>query len=227
MKIHNTSEFDLKNSMHSFNSLKSKISYELNDTVRYETTKVFYEQYPEDSIPFVKDMLITDFNYNFRILEFSKARRYSINDLLNSIIIRSRDKTQMANDIINNNLIKFALSWKDFSTSFDIFYDLHLGAFILFHKDMETVVYLCSRASDPFQHIQESKEILLSKLSVLKDGSRKVLMLMVGLLIKLLDVQKKELILTFLNVEKGNGLPQYKLSSNSHEIIIYFGVLSR
>ena len=178
MTIHNKLKFDLKNSMHSFNSLKSAISNELNDAVRYEMTKIFYEKYPEDSIPFVKDMLITDFNYNYRILEFSKARRYNVNDLLNSIIIRSRDKAQMANDIINNNLILFALSWKDFLPRFDIFYDLHLGAFVLFHKGTETVAYLCTRVGDPFQHIQESKEIPLLKSYGVKDVSRKVLLLM-------------------------------------------------
>ena len=227
MTTHKKLKFDLKNSTYSFDSLKSAISNELNDAIRYERTKIFYEKYPEESIQFVKDMLITDFNYNFRILEFSNARRYSVNDLLNSIIIRSHDKAQMANYIINNNLIRFALSWKDFSPRFAIFYDLHLGAFILFHKDTETVVYLCSRAGDPFHYIQESKEIPLSKSYGLKEISRKVLLLMVGLLKKLLDVQKKELVLTILTIVEGNGLPQYKLSSYSHEIIIYFGALSK
>jgi hypothetical protein len=227
MKIHNKSKLDLKNSMHTFDSLKREISTELNDAIRYERTKIFYEKYPDNSISFIKDMLITDFNYNFRILEFSKVKRYSVNDLLNSIIIRSRDKAQMANDIINNNLIWFALSWKDFSIKFAIFYDLHLGAFILFHKGTETVVYLCSRAADPFQHIQGSKEITLSKSYRLNKISRKSLLLMVDLLNKLLNVQKKELMLTFLNTEKGHGLPQYKLASPLQEIIIYFGTLSK
>lgn len=94
------------------------IQRELNDAVRYEATKILYEKYPEESIPFIKDVLMRDFNYNFRILEFSKGKRYNVNDLLNSMIIRSHDKAQMASGIINNNLVQFALSWKDFSTVF-------------------------------------------------------------------------------------------------------------
>jgi hypothetical protein len=227
MSIRKKSKVYLKDTMHSFGSLKEQILRELNDIVRYEATKILYEKYPEESLPFIKDVLMRDFNYNFRIIEFSKGRRYNVNDLLNSMIIRSHEKAQMAKDIINNNLIHFALSWKDFSTDFNIFYDLNLRAFILFHMGTETVAFLCSRSSDPFYFIQESKEISISKSFHIKDLSKKAIRPLTRLLKSLLSINKKELILSFLNSEKKNRLPRYKLFSNSHEVILYFGGLEK
>jgi len=227
MSIRKKSKSYFRNNRYSFETLKEVILTELNDEVRYEATKVLYEKYPEESITLIKDILMRDFNYNFRILKFSKGRRYNVNDLLNSMIIRSLDKAQMANDIINNNLVQFALSWKDFSTVFNIFYDLHLGIFILFHKGTETVAYLCARASDPFHFIQDSKEISLSKPFHLKEVSKKALRPLIGLLKNLLSIHKSELTLTILNTERDIGLPHYKLSSNAHEAIFYFGGLHK
>jgi len=225
MSILKRSKIFLNDTNHSFKALKDIILKELNDTIRYETTKVLYEKFPEESLPFIKDVLSRDFNYNFPILEFSKGRRYNINDLLNSIIIRSHDKAQMANDIINNNLIQFALSWKEFATDFNIFYDLYLGTFILFHKGAKAVAYLCTRACDPFHFIQISKEIPFSKLFHSTDISKKTLNPMVGLLKDLLSIHKKQLILFALDTEKEKGLPQYKLISNEYDVILYFGGL--
>jgi len=225
MSIHNKLKHYLENSIYSFETLKEVILRELNDTVRYEATKVLYEKYPKESIPLIKDVLMRDFNYNFRILEFSKGRRYNVNDLLNSMIIRNHDKAQMASTIINNNLVPFALSWKDFSADFHIFYDLHLGVFILFHKGTETVAYLCSRANDPFHFIKESNVFFLSKLYLLKQVSKKALRPLIRLLGNLLSIHKKELTLAILDLKKKSGLPQYKLSSNDHEILLYFGCL--
>lgn len=227
MSIRKKSKSYLRNNRYSFETLKEVILTELNDEVRYEATKVIYEKYPEESITLIREILMRDFNYNFRILEFSKGRRYNVNDLLNSMIIRSQDKAQMANDIINNNMVQFALSWKYFSRAFNIFYDLHLGAFILFHKGTKTVSYLCTRASDPFHFIQESKDLSLSKHYHLKEVSKKTLRPMIRLLKSLLYIQKRELALTIVNIEKDNGLPQYKLSSNAHEVILYFGGLNK
>lgn len=227
MSIRKKSKSYFRNNRHSFETLKEVILTELNDEVRYEATKVIYEKYPEESITFIRDILMRDFNYNYRILEFSKGRRYNVNDLLNSMIIRSQDKAQMANDIINNNMVQFALSWKDFSRVFNIFYDLHLGAFILFHKGTKTVSYLCTRANDPFHFIQEAKVLSLSKPYHLKEVSKKTLRPMIRLLKSLLYIQKRELALTILNTEKENGLPHYKLSSNAHEVILCFGGLNK
>ena len=217
-------KFHQKYAPNTFNSLKKKILNELNDAIRYELTKILYEKYPEESLPLIKDILMRDFNYNFQIVEFSIAKRYSVNDLLNSMIIRSHDKAQMTNNIINNNLIMFALSWKDFATNFDILYDLHLGVFILLHKGTKIIAYLCSRANDPFHFMQESHEISLLKSYTLNHISRKEFHQIVKLFKTLLNLQKKEIVLTELYKEKGNALPEYKLSSNSQHIILYFGV---
>ncbi|MFX1337987.1 MAG: hypothetical protein ACFFDK_05220 [Promethearchaeota archaeon] len=227
MSVLKKSKILLSDCMKSFESLKKVILTELNDTVRYEATKVLYEKFPEESLSFIKDVLIRDFNYNFRIFEFSEGRRYNVNDLLNSMIIRSHDKAQMANDIINNNLIQFALSWKDFTRAFNIFYDLHLGAFILFHNHTEIVAYLCTRACDPFHFIHKFKDISFSKSLHLTGVSKKAIRSMVKLLKDLLSIHKRDLILSVLYTQTENTLPKYKLSSKDHDVILYFGGLDK
>lgn len=89
------------------------------------------------------------------------------------------------------------------------------------------MAYLCTRARDPFDFIQESKQVSLSKPFHLKEVSKKTIHALIGLLKSLLSIQKGKLTLTILNTERENGLPRFKLSNNAHEVILYFGGLTK
>ena len=59
----------------------------------------------------------------------------------------------MVADVINNKFIEFALSWKDYLDTINVFYDLNLKCFIVNFKQSNEFVYLCRRATDPFHDI--------------------------------------------------------------------------
>ncbi len=223
MVIQNKSEVYKKIKYISFESLKEQIFKELNDEIRYKATKILYNSNPEKCNQFIKEILMRDLNYNFRIINFSKDKRYNINDLLDSIIARDYHRRQMVHNIINNNLVRFALSWKDYQKDFHIFYDIYLNCFVLFHKTSEGLAFLCSRANDSFHSIRTSQCISLLDADHLKDISEMTLQSIIDLLEDLLSIQKTELILAKLNTVQTIGLPKYKLISRNHEFIIYFG----
>ena len=89
----------------SFESLKELIFTELNDEIRYKVTKILYNTYPKKSISVIKEVLMRDLNYNYRMINFSRDKRYNINDLLDTIIAKDCHRRQMVHDIINNNLV--------------------------------------------------------------------------------------------------------------------------
>ncbi|TFG04742.1 MAG: hypothetical protein EU539_10260 [Promethearchaeota archaeon] len=126
---------------------------ESNDTIRYLLINYMYSLYPEKSIPFIKYLLVNDFNYHFSILNFSQAKNYNTNELLNTLITKKIDREQMVKDLIKTNLLKFALSWKDHKTHFRIFYDIHLKCFLLQERTTGYMAYFCANACDPFYYL--------------------------------------------------------------------------
>ena len=206
-----------------FETLKEIILSEMSEEIRYHLIKILYYNFPERSLPFLKQVLMTDYNYNFRIIDFSEDKRYNMNDILNFIIIKKYHRKQMLNDIINNNLVRFAISWKEYAKFFNVFYDLSLKCFILFSKEIEFFIYFCSRVNDPFDFVPIQNLISISKVKPLNKIQGKIFRVVIKFLKEFLDIQKKDLNIVVMQKEIDETLPKFKIFSEKHEFFVYIG----
>ncbi|TFG30173.1 MAG: HEAT repeat domain-containing protein [Promethearchaeota archaeon] len=205
-----------------FEVLKELILTEMNDDIRYHLIKILHNNYPEKSLSFLKQLLITDYNYDFRIIDFSEDKRYNMNDLLNFIIIKKYHRKKMIKDIINNNLLRFAVSWKDYAKTFFIFYDLCLRCFVLCDKKTNVLIYLCSRVNDPFDFTSVKKYIIISNIKLLNGIQLKILEEIKKFLKKFLKDREKNLNLVIMQIENNENLPKFKVFNDKYEFILYF-----
>ena len=206
-----------------FEALKQIIISEMSEEIRYHLIKILYNNFPEKSLPFLKQVLMTDYNYNFRIIDFSEDKRYNMNDVLNFIINKKYHRKQMLSDIINNNLIRFAISWKEYAKYFNVFYDLSLKSFVLFSKEIDFFLYFCSRANDPFDFGPNQKIISFSKVKFLNKIQRKKFRVVLIFLKEFLNIQERDLNLVVIQKKNDEILPKFKVFSDNHEFFVYFG----
>ena len=145
-----------------------------------------------------------------------------MNDILNFIIIKKYQRKEMVKDIINNNLLQFAVSWKDYTKNFFIFYDLCLRCFVLCEKKTNVLIYLCSRVNDPFDFTSVKKDILISNINLLNGIQIKILENIKKFFKKLLNVHEKDLDLVIMQTENNENFPKFKVFSDKYEFITYF-----
>ncbi|MFX1259973.1 MAG: hypothetical protein ACFFAN_19160, partial [Promethearchaeota archaeon] len=132
-----------------FDYLEQVALTDTNHELRYIATKIIYKNFPEKSRPLIKRLLTNDLNYNFDIINTSKPERYNFNELVNWGIKNMRNREEMVEGIANNDLLDFALSWKEYSNNFKIFYSINLKCFVLHLKNTNIIAYLCRKATDP------------------------------------------------------------------------------
>lgn len=220
LKTHKLAQFKFNN-QNFFENLKKHILAEINDEIRYNLIKVLYHHFPERSSLFLIKVLMIDYNYNFNTINFSEDLRYNVNDILNNIIINKKHKKQMVDDIVNNNLIQFAISWKDYKIYFNIFYDLNLKCFILFSKEVNSFIYFCSRLNDPFDFISFHKILTISDISFKYFKSLKILNIAVQFLKRFLNLQERDIKLAISKTENSVGTPNFKIFCDRYDFVIY------
>jgi len=203
-----------------FTFLEDLALMDRNDKIRYITTKIIYKNYPDKSMNLIKWLLIHDSNYNFPIINFLESKRHNFNDMMNNCIENLQNREKMVADIINNKFLEFALSWKDYLDTINMFYDLNLKCFIINFKQSNDFVYLCRRATDPFHGfpIQVAPTTLKLYRSV---RMPKNLRTITRFLKKFLCVKEEDLKIAILKRGRYNELPKFKIYSNSNEFISY------
>ena len=69
-----------------FELLENIMLYSKSEKTRYLTAQILYENFFEKSKSSLKNTLLRDLNYRFRVLNYSPSKRYNINDILNSCV---------------------------------------------------------------------------------------------------------------------------------------------
>ena len=187
--------------------------------IRYETGKVLKNCFSINKDKLFKWLLIHDSNYNFRINDFTtfSPERYNFNDLINNSFERYQNREKAALTLIDSELITFALSWKDYSDFFEIKYDVNLNCFMLYQRQLDLLIYVCEKFSDPFSELKYNEYVSLRDYMDKHGIMQKIIPYINGILESDEDALHVEII--FQNSQ--NLFPKARIQNSRKPLLIY------
>ena len=202
-----------------FSFFENIILTEKSSVVRYHVVKLLLEFFPQKGLALIEWVLTHDSNYRFPISNFSmnSKHRHNFNDIVNYSAEKYHIRKDAVKSIIAGELLPVALSWKDFKSTFSIYYDLSLNSFLFYHQKKKVLLYVVEKYRDPFAQISRVDRI---KFQDYQFGNMDI-EIFIPFITKVVKTKEVGLNVDTLQNSSVGGLPKLRIYSVFKSIVVY------